>query len=106
MNFREFLMEGFVSNLTNLSKEEVQKALGKVESGVSIREVKFLKLEKTTDAVYAVLWYDNLEDEYSISKCTFISKQGKGIELEDYTSTPEFSSDDKNEAKNYLKKIK
>lgn len=86
------IFEGFVSNLTNLSSKELEDLFNKeYSSHIKVLHSSFVKLNKTTDAVYYIVSYDNEEKEYLINEMTVVSKQkGSKFELKmsDHSAIP------------------
>ena len=86
------IFEGFVSNLTNLKSKELEDLFNKeYSSHIKVLHSAFIKLNKTTDAVYYIVSYDDEEKEYLINDMTVVSKQkGSKFELKmsDHSAMP------------------
>jgi len=74
-SFNEIMAESFVSNITNLNNKDLSKL-----TKTKIEFSKFIKLEKSTDAIYKCVIFDDNENEYYIHKIiinAFVNKKHK-----------------------------
>ena len=98
------IAEGFVSNLTNLSVKDIERAYQK-EFGTSVKiaHAEFIKLEKGSKAVYKVASKDEETGEYIINDFYLSHYVQGGVKLDDVSPMPEEIFASKTEAVNYVK---
>lgn len=82
------ITEHFVSNLTRLSRLELQTLFNKeYKSDIKVLHSSLQKLVKGTDAVYLIVSYDVDEGEFLINDMTVISQNGK-LKMYEHGSMP------------------
>lgn len=98
--FREHLNENFASKLTRLSTQDISKITkDKIEFS------RFIKLDKSSDAIYGIVMKDDNEGTYIATKVTINAYVGGRYEFE-WDPVPTAEDDDKHKMIELVKKWK
>jgi len=96
------VLESFVSNLTNLTKAEVQRAFhDNGDTKVVILATFFTKLIKGSDAEYLIVTKDEDTGEFIVNRARLASYLGHGLKVEHIEPIPEKEFSSLEQAKSY-----